>query len=85
MAYASAVFHTNASLFAHMKQGTIVQNSTFPSALKLKGHDAWYYWSPGAVGAANPNPENIEEAPLLVASGPWRARAGGTNGVTFPG
>lgn len=65
VSYASAVFHTNAALFAHMKRGTIVENSTFPSAMSLKGHDAWYYWSPGATGAANPDPENIEEAPLL--------------------
>jgi hypothetical protein len=61
VAYASAVFHTNAALFAHMKQGTIVENSTFPSVTSLKGHDAWYYWSPGAAGAANPDPESIEE------------------------
>ncbi len=65
VAYASAAFHTNAALFEHMKLGTIVENSTFPSALALKGHDAWYYWSPGASGTANPDPENIEEAPLL--------------------
>lgn len=65
VAYASAVFHTNSALFAHMKQGTIVQNSTFPSVRALKGHDAWYYWSPGATGAANPAPEYIEEVPLL--------------------
>ena len=65
VAYASAVFHTNAALFAHMKQGTIVENSTFPSAMALKGHDAWYYWCPGATGAANPDPENIEEVPLV--------------------
>ena len=65
VAYASAVFHTNAALFAHMKQGTIVENSTFPSANALKGHAAWYYWCPGATGAANPEPETIEEAPLL--------------------
>jgi hypothetical protein len=65
VAYASAVFHTNAALFAHMKQGTIVENSTFPSATVLKGHNAWYYWCPGATGAANPDPENIEEAPIL--------------------
>lgn len=65
VAYASAVFHTNAALFAHMKGGTIVENSTFPSALSLKGHDAGYYWLPGASGAANPDAENIEEAPLL--------------------
>ena len=43
----------------------IVQNSTSPSAVALTGHDAWYYWSPGATGAANPDPENIAEAPLL--------------------
>jgi hypothetical protein len=48
-----------------MGQGTIVENSTFPSATALKGHEAWYYWSPGATGAANPNPENIEEPQLL--------------------
>jgi hypothetical protein len=65
VAYASAAFHTNAALFAHMKQGTIVENSTFPSVMALQDHEAWYYWSPGATGAANPNPENIEEAPLL--------------------
>lgn len=65
VAYASAVFHTNTALFDHMRQGTIVENSTFPSAEGLKGHDAWYYWSPGATGAANPDPENIEEAPLI--------------------
>ena len=33
--------------------------------MSLKGHGVWYYWSPGATGAANPDPENIEEAPLL--------------------
>jgi hypothetical protein len=65
VAYASAVFHTNAALFAHMKGGTIVENSTFPSAMALQGHDKWYYWSPGAAGAANPNPEIIQEAPFL--------------------
>jgi hypothetical protein len=65
VAYASAVFHTNAALFAHMKQGTIVENSTFPSAIAMEGHNKWYYWSPGATGAANPSPENIEEAPFL--------------------
>jgi hypothetical protein len=65
VAYASAAFHTNAALFEHMKLGTIVENSTFPSVMALKEHDAWYYWSPGASGTANPAPENIEEAPLL--------------------
>jgi len=65
VAYASAAFHTNAALFAHTKMRTIVQNSTFPSVTKLKGHDTWYYWMPGASGAANPDAENIEEPSLL--------------------
>lgn len=66
IAYAAAVFHTYPDLFAHTKRRSIIQNSTFPSAEKLKGHDAWYYRVPGAQGAANPNPESIEEPPLLA-------------------
>lgn len=65
VAYASAAFHTYDDLHLHMRQGTLVESSTFPSALSLIGHDAWYYWSPGSAGAANPNPEFIEEPPLL--------------------
>jgi len=65
VAYASAAFHTNSALFTHTKRRTIVQNSTFPSVAVLKGHEAWYYEEPGAAGAANPNPESIEEQPLL--------------------
>jgi len=33
-----------------MQLGMIVENSTFPSAMALKGHEAWYYWSPGSSG-----------------------------------
>jgi hypothetical protein len=66
VAYAAAVFHTYHDLFTHTKQRTIVQNSTFPSVEKLAGHDAWYYQTPGAQGAANPKPESIEEPPLLA-------------------
>jgi hypothetical protein len=65
VAYASAAFHTNAALFSHTKLRTVVQNSTFPSVAALSGHEAWYYRMPGAQGAANPNPESIEESPLL--------------------
>jgi hypothetical protein len=65
VAYAAAVFHTYNDLFRHTKSRTMVQNSTFPSVEKLKGHDAWYYRTPGAQGAANPNPESIEEPDLL--------------------
>jgi len=63
--YACAAFHTNTALFAHMKNRTIVENSTFPSVSRLSGHSAWYYWLPGASGAANPDPENIEEPSLF--------------------
>jgi len=63
--YAAAAFHTYNALFTHTKHRTIVQNSTFPSIEKLAGHEAWYYQTPGAQGAANPNPESIEEPPLL--------------------
>jgi hypothetical protein len=65
VAYAAAVFHTNSDLFGHTKRRTIVENSTFPSVGVLSGHEAWYYRTPGATGAANPNPETIEEPPLL--------------------
>lgn len=65
VAYAAAVFHTNSELFSHTKRRTIVQNSTFPSVDALSGHEAWYYRTPGAQGAANPNPESIEEPSLL--------------------
>ena len=66
VSYAAAAFHTYAALFTHTRYRTMVQNSTFPSAEKLRLHDAWYYQVPGAQGAANPNPESIEEPPLLA-------------------
>ena len=65
VAYAAAAFHTYDSLFTHTKYRTIVENSTFPSVQKLRGHNAWYYHTPGAQGAANPDPEIIEEPPLI--------------------
>ena len=65
VAYAAAAFHTNSALFTHTKRRTVVQSSTFPSAKTLSGHSAWYYRVPGAQGAANPDPEIIEEPPLL--------------------
>ncbi|HEY1808200.1 MAG TPA: hypothetical protein VGG42_06540 [Acidobacteriaceae bacterium] len=56
----------NQDLFTHTRCRTIVQNSTFPSVDVLAGHEAWYYPGPGPHGAANPNPESIEEAPLIT-------------------
>jgi len=65
VSYAAPVFHTNTALYNHMKAGTLVETSTFPSVKALSGHDAWYYWSPGATGMANPDPVSIEEAGLV--------------------
>jgi hypothetical protein len=65
VAYAAAAFHTYPDLFRHTKRRTVVQNSTFPPAKTLSGHTAWYYQVPGAQGAVNPDPERIEEPPLL--------------------
>lgn len=62
--YASAAFHTSKDLFHHRRERTIIPNSTFPSVVRLKGHEAWYYNEPGAVGIANPEPEEIEEPSL---------------------
>jgi hypothetical protein len=65
VAYACAAFHSNLALFTHTRERTIVANSTFPAALSLAGHTAWYYDIPGAVGIANPTPEHIEDLPLM--------------------
>jgi hypothetical protein len=65
VSYAAAAFHTNSALFTHTQRRTIVQNSTFPSAQRLSRHEAWYYQGPGAQGVANPDPERIEEEPLM--------------------
>jgi hypothetical protein len=66
VAYASAAFHTYTSLYRHIQCRTLPQNSTFPSVDVLSGHEAWYYRSPGAQGAANPNPESIEQPSLFA-------------------
>jgi hypothetical protein len=63
--YAGPAFHRITELYAHIQQGTVVENSTFPPALALKGHEAWNYTGPGASGIANPTPERVEEVPLI--------------------
>jgi hypothetical protein len=62
--YAAPSFHQHSDLWRHTTSGTIVQNSTFPSASALSGHQAWYYCRPGAVGVPNPDYRPIEE-PVL--------------------
>jgi hypothetical protein len=65
VAYAAPVFHTRADLYKHTRLRTVVQQSTFPSALALKDHESWFYRIPGATGIANADPERIEEQPFL--------------------
>lgn len=65
VSYACAAFHTYKDLYRHTKSRTIVDHSTFPRVETLRDHEAWYYWRPGAEGVANPDPEVIEEGPLL--------------------
>jgi hypothetical protein len=62
--YAAPVFHTEHDLYGHIIRGSVITNSTFPSATALSAHGAWYYQVPGAIGIANPDPEVIEERAL---------------------
>lgn len=62
--YAAPAFHEYSLLWRHTTNGTIAQNSTFPSAQTLTGHRAWYYSRPGAVGVPNPDYTPKEEPSL---------------------
>lgn len=64
VAYAAPAFTQFSDLRTHTRMRSIVSNSTFPSASALAGHEAWYYWSPGATGVANPEPTVIDELPI---------------------
>lgn len=65
LVYAAPAFHRLSELYAHTSRGTILAHSTFPRVESLRGHEAWYYRSPGASGVANPEPEGIEGIDLL--------------------
>jgi len=64
--YAAPAFHEHRVLHVHASRGTLVQNSTFPSASSLRNHAAWNYTEPGASGVANADPTEINEPPLGV-------------------
>ncbi|MRT00671.1 hypothetical protein GJQ57_18670 [Ralstonia pickettii] len=63
--YAAPAFHTQAELYTHTKDQSIVPNSTFPLVSELAGHGAWYYDRGGCFGVANPDFERIAVEPLL--------------------
>ncbi|MBW2044713.1 MAG: hypothetical protein JRI96_07475 [Deltaproteobacteria bacterium] len=63
--YAAPVFHIVKDLYDHIKNNTMVQNSTFPPVIRLKSHKSWIYQEPGIKGWAYSKPEFVEEAFLL--------------------
>ena len=58
--YAAPVFDTRADLFRHSRAGTLLSNTTFPTASALQGHGRWAYASGGAVGVALSEPKSVE-------------------------
>jgi hypothetical protein len=62
--YAAPAFHTQAALYEHTKNQSIVPSSSFPPASALAGHGAWYYDRGGLSGVANPDFVHLEFEPL---------------------
>lgn len=62
--YAAPAFHTQAALYDHTKNQSIVPASSFPPASTLTGHGAWYYENGGLSGVANPDFVRMEFEPL---------------------
>lgn len=62
--YAAPLFHRSEDLYRHTERGTIIQHSTFPTPLTLKGHEAWNFSVP-EWGVANEDPEHFESSGLL--------------------
>lgn len=62
--YAAPAFHTQAALYEHTKNQSIVPSSSFPPASALTRHGAWYYDNGGLSGVANPDFVRMEFEPL---------------------
>lgn len=62
--YAAPAFHTQAALYEHTRNQSIVPSSSFPPASALTGHGAWYYDNGGLSGVANPDFVRTEFEPL---------------------
>jgi hypothetical protein len=62
--YAAPAFHTQAALYEHTKNQSVVPSSSFPPASALTGHGAWYYDNGGLWGVANPDFVRKEFEPL---------------------
>lgn len=64
--YACAAFLRKEELWNHQRKNTILSNSNFVSSKKLAGHDRYTFVKSGHSGYANPDPEVIEDEPLLT-------------------
>lgn len=62
--YACPVFHTNSDLYKHIHNRTLVDNSTFVRAIRMKNHGKWVYDEAGTTGLACSEIERIEDEPL---------------------
>ena len=58
--YASPAFHTYSKLNQHTESKTIIENSTFVTAERMKGHQRWNYDQPGTSGVAHSQPIGFE-------------------------
>ncbi|MCB2300571.1 hypothetical protein [Clostridium tagluense] len=60
MIYASPLFITNAQLYKHTKNNSMVENSTFPEISNMKGHKSWYYSTSKGIACSEPKEINYK-------------------------
>jgi hypothetical protein len=72
--YAAPVFGSSPDLFRNITASTIAENSTFPQAVVLTGHQAWYYSQPGATGVVNQEFERVEQPTVFSLINELRMR-----------
>lgn len=63
--YASPAFWQASDLWAHVKNGAVVEHTNIASASKLKGHGHYTYVEPGCVGKGHSETVDIEGEPFL--------------------
>ena len=63
--YASPAFHLLEDLYKNIENSTLIQNSTFVQAIKLRNHTKWVYNKAGTTGLACSKVEKISDKDLL--------------------
>jgi hypothetical protein len=66
VAYGCPAFHSLRVLYYHIEKKSLVQTSSFVRALRLAGHKAWIYDSPGMKGIACSEMERVAEDGLFA-------------------